>query len=199
MFLINRLPSKVLLNISPHEKLFLKPPDYAFLRVFGCLCYHLLRPYNKHKLDFCYTLCVFLGCCSNQHGYKCLDSSIRVYLSRCVRFHESVFLFVHSSGFFMQSSIVKNTIVSLLFFLPFKSSLCTPFDEVSLPSSSMSNLYFLTQHLVDFNIPNSPQHSSTLPTMPHQLDHTPTVPTRAPTHSTMPQQPDHTLTLHIMP
>lgn len=55
IFLVNRLPSKVLNNLSPHEKHFSKTPDYAFLRVFGCLCFPLIRPFNKHKLDFRFT------------------------------------------------------------------------------------------------------------------------------------------------
>ena len=50
--LINMMPSKVIHNVSPFEKLYSCKPDYAFLRVFGCLCYPLLRPYNKHKLNF---------------------------------------------------------------------------------------------------------------------------------------------------
>ncbi|KAL4587349.1 hypothetical protein LXL04_000218 [Taraxacum kok-saghyz] len=37
---------------SPYEKLYAKPPDYAFLKTFGCLCYLFLRPFNQHKMDF---------------------------------------------------------------------------------------------------------------------------------------------------
>jgi hypothetical protein len=35
-FLINILPTKILDNISPFEKMFLRFPDYNILRVFGC-------------------------------------------------------------------------------------------------------------------------------------------------------------------
>lgn len=105
------------MNVSPHEKLFLKPPDYDFLSVFGCLCFPLLRPYNRHKLDFRSAPCVFVGYCSNQHGYKCLDASGRVYVSQHVKFHESVFPLAENRGSFIQSSTSKNTKTSLPFVL----------------------------------------------------------------------------------
>lgn len=48
--------------------------------------YHTF-PFNKHKS----TPSVFIGYCANQHGYRCLDDSERVYVSRHVRFNEAVF------------------------------------------------------------------------------------------------------------
>lgn len=52
VFLINRLPTKVLKNKSHWKCLFNCAPDYQFLRTFGCLCFPWLGPYNKHKLEF---------------------------------------------------------------------------------------------------------------------------------------------------
>lgn len=132
VFLINRLPSKVLINASPHEKFFLKPPDCDFLWVFGCMYFPLLRPYNKHKLDFRYASCVFLGYYSNQHGYKRLDMSNRVYVSRHVKFHESVFPFVDKQGSFMQSSTSKNMATSSPFFQPFNYVMCSQYDDIPM-------------------------------------------------------------------
>ncbi|RVW43508.1 Retrovirus-related Pol polyprotein from transposon RE1 [Vitis vinifera] len=60
-FLINRMPSKVLQNDSPYFALFKRNPDYKFLRVFGCLCYPFIRPYNNHKLQYRSLKCVFLA------------------------------------------------------------------------------------------------------------------------------------------
>ena len=58
--IISILPTPVLDNVSPHEKLFSSKPNYTFLRIFGCACYPLLRPYNQHKFDFKSSLCLFL-------------------------------------------------------------------------------------------------------------------------------------------
>jgi hypothetical protein len=92
IFLINRLPSPVLKNESPFSKLFKKSPDYTNLRTFGCLCYHLLRPYTTHKLSFRSKPCIFIGYGGNQCGYRCLDPQThKAYLSRHV-FNETQFL-----------------------------------------------------------------------------------------------------------
>jgi hypothetical protein len=54
-YLINRLPTKTLENLTPFEKLLNKKPAYTDLKVFGCACWPHLRPYttpNSH-LDPC--------------------------------------------------------------------------------------------------------------------------------------------------
>jgi hypothetical protein len=90
VYVINRLPTPVLQNLSPYFKLYSKAPDYERLRVFGCLCYPLLRPYNAHKLDYRSKPCIFLG--YNYAGYKCLDPvTNKAYLSRHVVFDENSF------------------------------------------------------------------------------------------------------------
>ncbi|KAJ0753710.1 putative RNA-directed DNA polymerase [Helianthus annuus] len=94
VYLINRMPSRINSNKSPFQHLFNRPPDYSFLRVFGCECFPFLRPYNHHKMDFRSTPCVFLGYSSVHHGYRCLDlQSDRIYIARHVRFNEHIFPF----------------------------------------------------------------------------------------------------------
>ena len=44
--LINLLPTPVLQNMSPYQKLFHKPLDYTFLRPFGCACCAPIHPTN---------------------------------------------------------------------------------------------------------------------------------------------------------
>ena len=81
-------------KITLFKCLFCRTPDNDFLRIFRCLYFSFLRPYHAHKLDFCSSLCVFLGYSSSHLGYRCLDlTSQRIYVSHHVRFHESVFLF----------------------------------------------------------------------------------------------------------
>jgi histone deacetylase 1/2 len=53
VFLINRLPTRVIHNDTPLHRLYEKDPDYTFLQTFGCACLPNLRPYNTHKLQFC--------------------------------------------------------------------------------------------------------------------------------------------------
>lgn len=51
-YLINRLPTLLLKNLSPFEKLFSHVPDYKFLKFFGCVCFPNIRSYNSHKFSF---------------------------------------------------------------------------------------------------------------------------------------------------
>jgi Reverse transcriptase (RNA-dependent DNA polymerase)/gag-polypeptide of LTR copia-type/GAG-pre-integrase domain len=92
VFVINRLPSKVIEYQSPFEKLFKTKPDYNMLQVLGCSCYPLLRPYNSHKLENRAERCLFLGYSNNYKGYYCLNlHTNRLYISRHVVFDESSF------------------------------------------------------------------------------------------------------------
>nr|GEY63844.1 retrovirus-related Pol polyprotein from transposon TNT 1-94 [Tanacetum cinerariifolium] len=94
VYLINRMPSRTSKNKSPFEHIFKRSPDYYFLCVFGCICFPYLRPYNRHKMDFCFTPCVFLGYSSSHHGYRYLDiSTEHLYIARHVRFNEAQFPF----------------------------------------------------------------------------------------------------------
>jgi histone deacetylase 1/2 len=90
VFLINRLPSRVIGNDTHYERLFNKSPDYSFLRTFGCAVWPNLRPYNSRKLEFRSKRFVFLGYSNIHKGFKCLEpSSRRVYVSRDVVFDET--------------------------------------------------------------------------------------------------------------
>ena len=94
VFLINRLPSKVINDQTPFERLFGHQPDYSFLRTFGCAVWPNLRPYNSKKLQFRSKRCVFLGYNNLHKGFKCLEPNEgRVYISRDVTFDENVFSF----------------------------------------------------------------------------------------------------------
>ena len=81
-YLINRLPSPVIQNQTPFERLFHQTPNYEMLRTFGCACWPNLHPYNNHKLQFRSKQCIFLGYSIMHKGFKCLDPSTgRVYIT----------------------------------------------------------------------------------------------------------------------
>lgn len=101
---INSLPTPLLSNKTPYEKLFHTPQSYSHFRTFGCLCFPNLRPYNKHKLQFRSVSCTFLGYSSSHKGYRCLDPQGRIYISRDVLFDESTFPFLSSSHISSSSS-----------------------------------------------------------------------------------------------
>lgn len=52
VYLINRMPTQVPKNDSPYHLLFKTAANYLFLKVFGCLCFPYLRPYNTHKMSY---------------------------------------------------------------------------------------------------------------------------------------------------
>ncbi|GLT36101.1 hypothetical protein SLA2020_105040 [Shorea laevis] len=91
-YLINRLPSQAITNKSPFEKLFRLKPNYHKLRVFGCLCFPWLRPYNSNKLQYRSRPCLFVRYSSENLSYKCLDlSTQKLFYSRHVIFQEHTF------------------------------------------------------------------------------------------------------------
>ncbi|KAI9162012.1 hypothetical protein LWI28_022900 [Acer negundo] len=99
VYLINRMPTKVLSHKSPCSLLFNKIPNYGKLCVFGCLCYLWLRPYTSHKLQPRSRPCVFVGYSNEHNAYLCLDQSTsRVFVSRHVVFVEHNFPFSTTSG-----------------------------------------------------------------------------------------------------
>ncbi|KAK0597490.1 hypothetical protein LWI29_025849 [Acer saccharum] len=86
------MPTPSLNMVSPFEKIFCVSPTYAKLRVFGCLCYPWIRPYNNHKLEPRSRACLFIGYSLSQSAYHCLDlGTDRIFVSRHVTFVESVF------------------------------------------------------------------------------------------------------------
>jgi transposase InsO family protein len=131
---INRLPTATLNHMSPFEKLYNQLLNYQRLRVFGCLCYPLLRPYGLHKLEYRSKPCIFLG--YQYVGYKCLDpTSSKVYLSRHVVFDETSFPAKDHATSLLSSQLPSTGDVS--FPLPLLSSISR---TSSLSSTAPSNL-----------------------------------------------------------
>ena len=102
--IINVLPTSVLHNSSPYQLLFNKKPDYSIYKIFGCACYPLLRPYNKHKMNLHSSLCGFLGYAPNHRGYICLSPTSHIYISHHVIFDEHVYPYALSPNPFISVS-----------------------------------------------------------------------------------------------
>lgn len=74
--------------------LFRIKTDYQFLRVSGCACFPLLRPYSAHELEFRSQECSFLGYFTFHKGHMCFSSSDRLYISKYILFNEVRFPYV---------------------------------------------------------------------------------------------------------
>jgi len=115
-YLINRLPTPLLHNKSPFEKLFHSARDYNFLKVFSCACFPDLRLYNSHKFSPRSKEYVFLGYSTHHKGYKCLHiESGKMYISRDVIFHENSFPFAAVNSVTESPSPIQNSVLPLLF------------------------------------------------------------------------------------
>jgi hypothetical protein len=164
-YLINRLPTKTLENLTPFEKLLNKKPAYIDLKVFGCACWPHLRPYNTTKLSFRSMQCMFLGYRSMHKGYKCLHVlSNRVYISRDVVFDEGQFPFATKPNS-SPTPIPKHVL------LPILHATVPPDQHViwtALPimphgsNPSQTRLNSLASHVqesaIDHSVPSSPVH-----------------------------------------
>ncbi|KAJ3708504.1 hypothetical protein LUZ61_012209 [Rhynchospora tenuis] len=91
-YLINRTPTQVLSNKTPYELLFGKPPSYAAVRNFGCLCY--IKSRTSDKFESRSRKCAFVGYPYGQKGWKVFDLETQEFIiSRDVVFCEDVYPF----------------------------------------------------------------------------------------------------------
>ncbi|KAL6321896.1 hypothetical protein AAG906_035604 [Vitis piasezkii] len=119
VYLINRTPSPLLSNKTPFELLNNNKPTCNHLRIFGCLCYASTLS-NQ---------CTKFAPRARASGYKLLDlESNKIYISWNVIFHESLFLFAHST--------VSNDVVDLFN----DRVLPKPIQSISEPSYSQPNM-----------------------------------------------------------
>jgi hypothetical protein len=191
--LINRTPTKLLHHDTPLHRILGTTPDYSNLRVFGCVCWFNLHPYNTHKLQFCSMCCAFLGYSNMHKGNKCLDISMgRVYISRDVVFDETMFPFaeIHpcTGACYIAYVLLLPTSPRAHTDLPVNNSptnICLP-SPVQLPSlqpQRIQNATFAPEDCVVANpgstsasgfVPPGPSHLMTLSHTESALDLVPT-------------------------
>lgn len=111
-FIINRIVSPSLKNSSPYEVLFHKSPDYAALRVFGCLCYASTSPSHQDKFTERDIPAVFVGYHPNDYKrYKVYDLTKKTFfISTDVQFHENTFPFHLIHPYFTSPDPFSNAI-----------------------------------------------------------------------------------------
>ena len=105
VFIINNLPTSTLNYKTPHAILYKRDSNYNMFRIFGCMCYPLLRPYNRNKFDFKSHACLFLGYSINKKGFICLHPSGKIYISRDVLFDEYKIPYKSTPNIFENSSL----------------------------------------------------------------------------------------------
>jgi len=97
VFILNRLPTTTLKNITSFTALHQQVPNYSELRVFGSLCFATSLSANKSKFDKRARKCIFLGYQRGTKGYLLYDLHNReIFLSRHVEFHEQIFPFFYA-------------------------------------------------------------------------------------------------------
>lgn len=101
VFLINRLPSKLLQNKSPYYIMHQKHSDYSAIKVFGCLVFVASSKHNKSKFDSRSRKCIYIG---HKYGVK---GDIIFYLQcKQVFIYRDLVFFEH---IFPYTSTISNT------------------------------------------------------------------------------------------
>lgn len=168
VYLINRLPTMSLNQHIPYAVLFNQNPDYKFLKVFGCACFPLLRPYNSQKFDFRSHECLFLGYSTAHKGYKCLSPSGRIFISKDVLFNESKFPYndIFSPNVSLPSSTIPSSSSSKVTLNTQALPNVFPVPTTSTTSHSSSSSQFNSSHTPTASVSANPitQTASTNPT-----------------------------------
>jgi hypothetical protein len=88
-YLVNRSPSSVLDDKTPHKVWLRKKPSLQHLRVFGCDAYVHVPKENRSKLDKKDEKCIFIGYKDGVKGYKLWNPETKkIVYSRDVVFRE---------------------------------------------------------------------------------------------------------------
>ncbi|XP_076932887.1 uncharacterized protein LOC143598590 [Bidens hawaiensis] len=91
-YIINRLPSKSINNITPYELVYNQKPNYDHMKIFGCLASYRSNETKGDKFQEKGRPGIFLGYPHGTKGYKVFDiKNKKMVVSRDVKFVETVF------------------------------------------------------------------------------------------------------------
>ena len=155
-YLINRIPTPFLKNVSPYEKLYAQPCDISNIRVFGCLCYISTLQNHRQKLDPRAHPCIFLGFKPHTKGYLVYNlHSHNITASRNIVFYEDHFPILHET----QHSNNTHTHISSI---PFSSNTQIPDTTITHTTNPNNPTYLMIPSIN--SPPSSTQDNSPSPT-----------------------------------
>lgn len=89
-FVLNKLPTRALSTVTPHEAWYGKKPSLDCLKVFGCTAYMKIPAVHIKKLDDRSKLVVHLGREPGTKAFRLYDPSTgKIHVSRGVVFNEN--------------------------------------------------------------------------------------------------------------
>lgn len=91
-FSLTRMPTPVLHNSNPYQKISSKEPDYNFIKTFGCLCFLFFRTKPQISIDLRFILACLSRIVSNIEDIVASTTG-KVYLPRHVVFDDQYFHF----------------------------------------------------------------------------------------------------------
>jgi hypothetical protein len=74
---VNKSPSSVLFDMTPHEVWYGKNPSVSHLKIFGCDAFVHVPKKNRSKLDKKAVKCIFIRYKEGMKGYKIWDLASR--------------------------------------------------------------------------------------------------------------------------
>jgi len=89
VYILNRCPTKSVINMTPYEAIWNKKPDISHLRVFGSMVYAHKTQEKKDKLDETSIKCVLIGYSEQSKAYRLMEPvSQKLIISRDVIINE---------------------------------------------------------------------------------------------------------------
>lgn len=188
VYLINRMPSLILQQMSPYQLLNGNLPKLDDLKVFCCLCYASTYVAGRTKFDKRARKCVYLGFQTHMKGAVVYDvHSKSVVVSRNVVFHELIFPYKDSFPA-TQTHCWEPTssgLASSPTHLPNTLHPTPPTLDTHPPESQHSEPPAPETSQIDTTTPNSPTHDTQPAPLPTQTQ-TPTL-----RRSTRPSKPSN--------